>query len=260
MFDEPKVLTFTLDDTVNGQRLTLDNVDHPTLTGFLDDAGKLVKGSQKDASLAGTHVSIEDGSVKIKIFASALLAAAVATDMALLESTGDLDAIDPARAVVISKWQSQAQRAPDRKYSVLPHAAAKPVGISSKDIFSHKGEKYWATVEKYLTGKVTNLGGKRDPNVHIVLLDTNETITVSAEEKQLAEEKENRIYKTVTLHVQAEQHLRLGMLRNYRLLDFVRETSEVDEQALQTLWQKGRAAWRDVKSASAWVENLRGNT
>lgn len=32
------------------------------------------------------------------------------------------------------------------------------------------------------------------------------------------------------------------------------------ENALQALWQKGAIAWRDVPSASAWVEELRGNS
>jgi len=259
MADELKELTFTLEDTVNGRPLSRDNVDLPTLTGFLDDVGKLMKGSQKDLSLAGTRVLIEDGSVKIKVFPAALLAAMLATDMAQLQRTGDLDAIDPARALVISKWQGQTQRTPSKKYSV-PYAAGRSLSISSKDIYSHKGEKYWVTVEKYLTGKITNLGGKKDPNVHIVLQDTGETITVGASESQLAAEKENQVYKTVTLHVQAQQHITHGMLRNHRLLDFVRRSTEVDEQALRTLWQKGREAWRDVESASAWVETHRGNT
>jgi hypothetical protein len=35
-------------------------------------------------------------------------------------------------------------------------------------------------------------------------------------------------------------------------------SSEVDEQALASLWRKGREAWKDVKSATDWVGALRG--
>lgn len=34
---------------------------------------------------------------------------------------------------------------------------------------------------------------------------------------------------------------------------------QVDEKALEFLWAKGRIAWKDVKSATSWVEELRGN-
>ena len=34
---------------------------------------------------------------------------------------------------------------------------------------------------------------------------------------------------------------------------------EADEAALAVFWTKGREAWKDVKSATQWVEELRGN-
>jgi len=36
--------------------------------------------------------------------------------------------------------------------------------------------------------------------------------------------------------------------------------SEADERKLADLWRKGRVAWRDVASATDWVELLRGNS
>jgi hypothetical protein len=54
--------------------------------------------------------------------------------------------------------------------------------------------------------------------------------------------------------------LRTKELRNLRLIQFSPQTTEVDEQSLASLWQKGREAWKEVKSAAGWVESLRGNT
>jgi hypothetical protein len=82
---------------------------------------------------------------------------------------------------------------------------------------------------------------------------------VGATEQQLAAEKENQLYKDVTLRVQGEQHLRTKALRNLRLIQFSPQTTEVDEQALASLWKKGREAWKEVRSAAGWVESLRGN-
>ena len=78
------------------------------------------------------------------------------------------------------------------------------------------GEKAWVSVEKYLTGKVVDLGGKQMPNVHLVLADTGESMRVVATEQQLAAEKQKQLYKDVTLRVQGEQHLHTKALRNLR--------------------------------------------
>jgi hypothetical protein len=43
------------------------------------------------------------------------------------------------------------------------------------------------------------------------------------------------------------------------LIEFLPQATEVDEQALASLWEKGCNAWKDVKSAAGWVESLRGN-
>jgi hypothetical protein len=34
----------------------------------------------------------------------------------------------------------------------------------------------------------------------------------------------------------------------------------VDEKALEALWKKGAEAWKNVESATEWVEKLRGNS
>jgi len=115
------------------------------------------------------------------------------------------------------------------------------------------------SVEKYLTGKVVDLGGKQNPNVHMILADTGESVRVDATEPQLAAEKQNQLYKDVTIRVQGEQHLHTKALRNLRLIQFTPQTTEVDEQALASLWEKGVKAWRGVKFATGWVEGLRGN-
>ena len=93
-----------------------------------------------------------------------------------------------------------------------------------------------------------------------MLPGSGEEQIVQATEQQLADEKENQLYKHVTLRVQAEQHLRTKALRNVRLLQFAPSDTEVDEESLQSLWAKGREAWKDVSSAQEWVETMRGNS
>lgn len=252
-------LAFSLNDTVAGEPLTLGNVDLPTLRLFLEEVEKLVKGDDPAASLTRSKVRLENGSVRAVITAGHMLISSVGDDMARLERSGDLDLIQPKRAQIIETWQKRAQRQPTLSYTVNDPAnpAARPLKVESSSPYQHGAENAWVTVEKYLAGRVVDLGGKQEPNVHLVLADTRKTIQVSATEQQLAAEEENQLYRDVTLRVQAQQHLRTRELRNVRLLEFLHRTADVDQQALERLWKNGREAWRDVPSATVWVEALR---
>src|ERR1035441_2437462 len=259
MPNELTELEFSLNDVVGGKPLTPENVDLPTLRGFLFEVETLIKGDVAGASLADSRVRIEKGSVKVVALVSYLLATDTRADMAKLDQTGDLDAIQPKRAQIIESWQARVRRSPSRFYSIPDGAKKREVRITNTSQFQHAGENSWVSVEKHLTGKVVDIGGKQDRNVHLVLADTGESVRVGATEQQLAAEKENQLYKDVTLRVQGEQHLRTKALRNLRLIQFSPQTTDVDEQALASLWKKGREAWKEVKSAAGWVESLRGN-
>ncbi len=257
---ELSILEFALDDTIGGQSITPETVDLPTLRGFLAEVEKLIKGDVPAASLSDSRVRIEEGSVKVVVMAAHLLAADVRADLARLEATGDLDQIQPRRAEVIEQWQNRTRVTPSRSYTLWREAGTAPLRVASTSQLQHGSENAWVSVERYLTGKVVNAGGKQEPNVHLVLADSGATVKVSATEQQLGAEKENQLYKTVTLRVQAEQHLRTHELRNIRLIQFLSQSEEADERVLANLWQKGREAWQDVRSAAGWVEAVRGNT
>jgi hypothetical protein len=253
-------LDFALEDRVGEQPLTPETVDLPTLRGFLDEVETLIKGNVPGAgvTLGESRVRIEEGSLKVVALVSTLLATDLQTDLSKLNETGDLDVIQPKRAEIIQQWQSRARRMPHRAY-ILGERQQPKIKISRSTEFQRGGEKAWVAVEKYLTGRVVDIGGKQNPNVHVVLSDTGTDMLVQASEQQLGDERENQLYKDVTLRVQAEQHLQTKALRNIRLIEFLPRSAEVDEDALNTLWEKGREAWKDVESATDWVERLRGN-
>lgn len=258
--NELSELEFKLEDEMGGQPVTPDNVDLPTLRGFLEEVETLIKGDVPGASLADSRLRIEPGSVKIIAFVSALLAADYRADMARLNEKHDLDVIQPKRAQIIERWQGRARRSPSRAYQIAVAPDLQPIRVANASQFQHGGENAWVSVEKYVTGKILDAGGKQSPNIHLELAESGETVTVNATEQQLGAEKENLLYKTVSLRVLAEQHLRTKEVRQIQLLQFLPQTGEVDEQALASLWQKGRMAWRDIKSAAGWVETVRGNS
>jgi hypothetical protein len=252
-------LIFSLEDVVAGRPLMPETVDLPTLRGFLEEVETLIKGDMPGASLADSRVRIEAGSLKVVTLVAHLLASDVRNDLARLYETGDLDTIQFKRAQVIERWQTRARKSPNRVYGFQTKDRNFILRITNTSLFQHGGENSWVIVEKHLAGKVVDLGGKQDPNVHLVLAETGESVRVAATEQQLGAEKENQLYKDVYLRVQGEQHLQSKALRNLQLIQFEHQSTEVDEQALLSLWEKGRKAWKDVKSASRWVEALRGN-
>jgi hypothetical protein len=259
MPNELTELEFSLDDVIDGRPLTPETVDLPTLRGFLEEVETLIKGDVPGASLADSRVRMESGSLRVVTLVAQLLAADVRADMAKLDETGDLDAIQPKRAQVIERWQARTRKSPNLVYSIGTGAKKHTLRFTNSSQFQHGGENAWGSVEKHLAGKVVDLGGKQDPNVHLVLAETGESVRVGATEQQLATEKENQLYRHVYLRVQGEQHLRTKALRNLRLIQFLPQATEVEDQALASLWEKGREAWKDVKSAAGWVESLRGN-
>lgn len=259
MSEKLRRFEFLLHDTVNGQPISPANVDLPTLRGFLEEVEKLIKGDSPSESLEDSQVRIEDGSLKVVTLVGLLLAASVDADVQTLERTGDLDAIQPPRAAIIELWQKRAQRSPSRRYTIGSESTPAMLEIGKEGLLQHRSENAWVAVERYLVGRIVNMGGKQNPNVHLVLTDSSESFRIDATEGQLGAEKENQLYKERTLRVRAEQNLKTRELRDIQLVEFLPATLDPDEAALQALWKRGKEAWRGTGSASAWVEALRGN-
>lgn len=250
---------FKLEDVVGGVALTPATVDLPTLRTFLEEIEALAKGDESAASLADSRVQVGEGSIRVRLSLPERLAENANADFARLAASGDLDQISPRRAKVIERWQSRARHSATRSYGIAaPEPFAKPLTISKESQFVHRGEASWVEVEKYLVGKVVDLGGKQDPNVHLVVEGTGESLRIGASEAQLVAEETNQLYRQRTLRIRAEQHLQSRALRNLRLLQFLPVSEEPDEAALAELWRKGGAAWKGVPSAARWVEELRG--
>lgn len=219
---------------------------------------ELIQGEAKRAELGQPSVAIEDGSVKLMSIVPALVAASFHADMDTLARTEDLDAISPKRAQIIETWQSRAVRADSkRRYSIVPNAGRADEGtvsITRESAYRHRQLDNWVRAEKYISGRVVDLGGKTKPNIHLVL-PPGESVKVDASESQL--EGADYLYKAMTLNVSAMEDIRNGELRNLRLIDVVRPLKEIDEDKLKSLWKKGRKSWAEITNPSEWVEHLR---
>lgn len=248
-------LELVLDDVVDGRPVSPSSVPVGLLSKFADQAGRFIKGGQPDVQLDTLRVSIEEGSYKI-VLPSMVLVAGLAADLALLGSA-NLDGMDAKRAAVVEEWQNDTQKTPTRRYVVVSDPD-KPIRIHAGSRFDRHDNATWTAVEKYVQGKVVDLGGKTKPNLHLQLPDGS-MITMDTSQEQVLQEEKNLVYREVLVRIHVEQDLTTGKLRNARLIEFADYQPNFDPQAFEAMLTKGRKAWADVPSASQWVEEQRGS-
>jgi hypothetical protein len=251
-------LEFRLVDRVDDVELSPETVDLPTLRGFLGEIEEFVKGNERGQVLKDSRVQIEKGSLNVLVTLPSALSLSVETDLRLLKETRDFDTIQPKRATVLETWWDRTKRHEKRIYSVDWTVPSKsPIRVARDSDWTRGSANAWVAVEKYLTGRVVDLGGKTKANVHLALPD-GRSLLVAASEEMLSGEEENHLYRDMTLRVLAEENLYNGELRALRLVEFVATSGEVDSDLLTKLWDRGQEAWAGVDDPSAWVDELRG--
>ena len=98
--------------------------------------------------------------------------------------------------------------------------------ITSKEI--------WVNVELYVYGQVDDLGGKKEPNVHLGLQDGS-TLKIDSSKELLANEKINRLYKPQLVRIRAEKNTATNQLRSQELISFENYSPEFDGEQFQSI-------------------------
>ena len=214
-----------------------------------------LRGASRDVDPAQIHISIESGSLALA--ASGLLAATTLwADLARVALPDALTLIDPKRASVLERWQSAARENPNRSYAIADKTG-RVLFVANARTKLTKIDDVWVQVEKYLHGKIVDLGGKTKANVHLEL-ENGQTLTVNASHELLAQDERNRLYRPAVLHVTAEENLHTRELRNLRLLAFDMYKPSYDDEEFRRMVERGTTAWEDVANATDWTDALRG--
>lgn len=248
-------LRFAVSDRINDVAVEPKHVPLTLLGEFQKDVSEFLKGTGRDVDPAQIQVSVEDGSLAF-VASGLLMATSLWVDLEHLKSSDSLSLIDAKRATVVERWQASAKQNPHRSYLVADRTAQVGFSVNSASDY-RRVEQVWVHVEKYLHGKVVDLGGKTKANVHLEL-ESGETLTVAASQDLLAQDEHNRLYRPALLHVTAEENLLTGVLRNLRLLAFEEHQPSYDEDEFRRMVERGTRAWADVPDSAAWVEILRG--
>ena len=150
------------------------------------------------------------------------------------------------------------------RVEVSDSGATRPGTRSAKEIddeireMSADRDEFWVLTERYLLGKVVDVGGKSSANLHLQLAD-GRIVTVDATQEQIAAERENRVDHEALLRVEVEEHIGTGQFRNARLIHFAPYRPRFDSDAFDEMVRKGTQAWKGVENPSAWVREERGH-
>lgn len=248
-------LRFSLSDRIDGAEIGPARVPLALLGQFQNDVSDFLKGSSRDVDPMQVQIAIESGSLAL-VASELLSASSLWHDLDRLQQTESLDQIDRKRAEVMERWQAAVRQSGYRRYAVGERTRPEILHVDAQSNFRRVEEDAWVVVEKYLYGRVVDLGGKTKANVHLEL-EGGITLKVASAHDLLEKEDRNRLYRPALLHVTAEENLHTGELRNLRLLAFEQYDPTYDESEVKRMVERGTRAWADVKNASEWVENLR---
>lgn len=250
------LLRFALADRINDVEVGPKYVPLSLLGDFQEDVSDFLRGSARDVDPSEVIVSVESGS--LALVATGLLAATTLwSDLERLKSPDSLSLIDPKRAAVVERWQAAAHKNSHRSYRLVDDLKRVGIVVNATTDF-RKVEEVWVAIEKYVHGRVVDWGGKTKANVHLELEDGS-TLKVSASQALLAREEQNRLYRPALLHINAEENLLTGAIRNPVLLAFETHQPRFDEAEFAAMVERGTAAWSGVANLTEWLEDLRGD-
>lgn len=249
-------LRFAVNDRIEGTDVNPTQIPLSLLGEFQKDVTEFLRGSNRDVNPSEVMIAVEEGSLAL-VASGLILAHNLWSDLERLESMESLSLIDPKRASVMERWQSIAQKNPNRRYSISDESSRFSFSIDSASNFQ-RVQDTWVHVEKYLHGKVVDMGGKTKANVHLEL-ENGELLIIAAIQELLEKDEKNRLYRPALLHITAEENLLTGKLRNYKLLAFEDYLPGYNEKEFNTMVERGTKAWSEVPDGNQWLENLRGN-
>ncbi len=254
-----ETISFKMENQIEGVEITPETIGFTQFNRFNKEVEEFVKGGVREVQLDDVHVAVEQGSYRLRLLIPLTLVQLVQPDVQRLETGNDLDGMNPTRQTIVKKWQRQARRHPNFKVSIeSSENTFKPITISNMTDYHQKSENLWVETEKYLTGRVLDIGGKSAANVHLQVDGIRNPLVISSSEDYLRDQEENMLYHDVQVRILAEQNLQTRNLRKLRLIEFTGSAPSYNEDELSRVVETGTKAWADVENITQWVAEQRG--
>lgn len=251
-------ISFKVKDVYQEDEVSPSNISAALLNSFVEQVAKFVRGSER-IDLNSIKTSIKEGSLCISASGDKGQTEQLAKDYEHIAIQEDLQEVeDSLRRSIIEAWQKDVYNNPGRVYELVladdEHESS--INITQDTSYEVKND-IWVDVEEYVYGKVYDIGGKTNPNVHVGLEDGS-TLKIASDSQFLAKDKKNRLYSMQLLRIAAKMNIHTKEMKDEKLLNFDDYNPSFDEERFEELVEKSTPFWKDVDSAQ-WVEHIRGN-
>jgi hypothetical protein len=255
-----KSISFRVDDELLGNKISPSNISIALLNEFTDQVTAFLRGS-KHVDLKEVKVSVDQGSLVLTVSDEVGIVEDAFDDYETAFKEKSLENIDERRAQIFEIWQNLASTNDNRVYELFNTDNAKKISSITidQDTKFKKKKSSWVNVELYVYGKINDIGGKNKPNIHLEL-ENGSTVKIGSSKELLSFDRENRIYKRQLVRISAKQNIDTKEIKDEKLLSFEHYSPNYDEEEFLKIVSKGRLAWRSVKNATKWVEELRGSS
>lgn len=231
--------------TMGGKPLMPEDFDIRSLRDLLAEVEVLLyPNDRRDRPVISYEV--QEGSVR-NIFRTGMQAVATAgAVLALVNSTGSLDVLEPRTAGALEAMQRWAIEN-DQAFILRSNATGLTELRIDRSTSYQRTEATAVETEVYLYGKVVDAGGKERPNIHLQV-DGQGMFVIDAQEKFLAGLKENILYHTMGVRATGRQNLQTGEIekRSLRLIELIDYEQRFQEDYVKRLQAK----------ASQWLKNV----
>lgn len=244
----------------NKQQLRPNDLDIDELIKALAYSRDLIAPDGK--SRPDIHVNVEQGSILLKLTTAATLIISTQALLSEVQKTYNKALLSPKQTKALSYFDQLAQKEGfEISFGDPRHEPA--LVINKETQWADTSEEVWVDTEHYVSGKITNLGGKTQPNIHV---ETNApqfgTLIINASESLLAGDDKNRLYKRQTLRIRIRQNIASGTydLKSATLLEFIDHTSteESESEYLDRLISEATPHWESTGDPDAWLKSVRG--
>ena len=255
----PSNFTVRIEGQRDGRPLQPDTVDAGQLAELLLATRTLVAGEKnRDAIIP---ISIEKGSVLLTYKEDSQRIARVHRQLSSYWNDKQPEALTSVQRKAMTALKQIVDRVAGRL--TLSIGKGLDVTITPRTELP-TSEATYVEAELHLSGTITSLGGKTNPNVHLVANDDRfGTLIIDVPRQLLLEDERNRLYKPQKVRLSIRQNLHTGEYdtKSAKLIRFEDASTEAHEDPtryLDRLIGKATESWRAIGNGETWLKEIRG--
>lgn len=234
-----------------------DNYDIREIRALLEHAEHMLfPGDKRNRPVISYRM--EAGSVRHRFRTSMqqIIAFNALIDQVLRQSSIDFLELQTARAIEFFQDTALKQHYGIDLSTSLENSNTLHITPSTK---YYRTESVWADAEFYFYGTLTNAGGKRHANIHLLTEDQG-TLIIQTPISFLEQYVENPLYKTFGVRVTGRQHTITGEIdtSSLKFLELIDYRKARDEEYLKALREKAKKSWLHGIDPETWLSKIRG--